>query len=700
MLRQILFLLIILGSCTGLSQAQRFATKKQKWRHLGPHTVPTPMGKIGSPSAHGLGLIQSLYISKTNPLYILAGSNSGGIYKTIDGGKNWKSLNNFGLVTGVLDIEVDPVNPNEIWIATGTVVNKEVFGHGLLHSTDGGESWQKTGLDFVPLQYKVVWQVARSQSEPNIFYACTSNEVYRSTDRAKNWVKIYEGRKGLDFRDLIVHPKNANYVVASGEEVFISKYAGETWTMASATLQYKKINSSRPPNRIAVNTLPGVDSGLIVLYSAGNKNYIETSKDWGSTWQLKSINRTFSRVDKANAEIAVPPGSPNTIFVGCVRTYKSTNDGARFKQITFPLKGHQSFVHDDIREMVLVDSNTVYVGCDGGVSNTTDGGKSWTDISGKGLSVTQIYGLGQPGKDKYPVIVGCQDLSSIIIYKDSVKSTGHIYGDGGRCIIDKKGNWYIMQNGWPRYSDDRGKTWKHLKIRFYPNSYDYPILLDPSDDSSFYMADHYLYHSDLSGNLVNISLDVTKTSNKIREMDINQSEPRSIVFAKDEPTWGQGNLLKNKLYRSTLSPDTFLWEDITPSLGLLAWKSVSGITSNNKNKNELWITLYGSAGKDGVFTVFRSGDRGTSWTDFSEGLSFYNTYAIEYIDNSRSGLFLACDNGVYFRNNRTKKWIRLRGKMPQIMVKSMAINYKKRRLRVGTYGNGVWEMKIPRRMLK
>jgi photosystem II stability/assembly factor-like uncharacterized protein len=693
-------LLLFLGTASNNASAQRYAKKTQKWYHLGPHTTPTPMGQKGAPSAHGMGLIQSLYVSKSNPLYILAGSNSGGIYKTTDGGKNWVSLNNFGLVTGVLDIEVDPVNPDEIWIATGTVVNKEVFGHGLLHSVNGGKTWSKTGMDFVPMQQQVVWQVARSKSNPDVFYVCTPNEVYKSTSRGKRWTKIYEGPKELDFRELIVHPGNENYVVVSGEKMFTTKDGGVNWITSSERLQYQKINSRRLPNRIAVNTLPDSDTGLIVLYSAGNKNYIETSTNWGDDWKLKSVNRTFSRVDKANAEVAVPPGASKTIYVACVRTYKSNDNGARFKQITFPINGHLSFVHDDIREMVLLDSNTIYVGSDGGVSKTSDGGKSWTNISGRGLSVTQIYGLGQAKKDKFPVIVGCQDLSSIVIHKNDVKSTGHIYGDGGNCLIDSEGKWYIMQNGRPQVSVDQGISWKPLRIQFYPNSYDYPFELDPLDESKHYLADHYLFLSGSSGKIKNLSATVPKTSYKIRELDVNKSDVNSIFFAKDEPTWGGGDLLKNKLYRSTYSNDSLQWEDITHTLGMLTWRSVSGITSNNQNKEEIWVSLYGSAREDGLFTVFHSTDRGQSWQDMSAGLSHYNTYCIEHIENSRSGLFLACDNGIYFRNERSKKWIRLKGKMPEIMVKSMAINYKKRRLRVGTYGNGVWEMKIPRRMLR
>jgi photosystem II stability/assembly factor-like uncharacterized protein len=697
---QLLILLVLFVGLSGMCQAQRYAHKKQKWKQLGPIELPTPMGTKGSPNAHGMGLIQSLYVSPSNHNYILAGSNSGGIYKTVDGGKIWKSLNNFGLVTGVLDIEVDPINQDEIWIATGTVVHKDVFGHGLLHSTDGGKSWSKTGLDFVPFQKKVVWQVARSLSNPNVFYASTRNEVYRSTNRGHTWRMMYDGPKTIDFRELIIHPKNENYVVVSGEEMLITKDGGMTWTLASEKLEYKKIRSRKPPNRIAVNLLPDRDSGLIVLYRAGSKNYIERSLDWGNSWQLTTVNRTFNRVDKANAEISVPKGAESTIFVGSVRAYKSTNGGARFNQITFPLQGNKAYLHDDIREMVLIDSNTIFVACDGGVSKTLDGGETWKDISGRGLTVTQFYGIAQSPTDKYPVIGGCQDISSIVFTKDSTFTTGHIFGDGGNCIIDGEGNWYIMQNGYPRMSPDSGKTWKRLRTQYSPNSYDFPFQLDPANEKYFYIADHYLYRSSRDGKISNLSKNVPKNSNKIRELDINKGDPQSIFFAKDEPTWGDGDLLKNKLYRTVYTSDTMYWEDITQNLGILAWRSVSGITSNKNNKHELWISMYGGAREDGLFTVFHSTNRGDTWEDYSNGLSFYNTYAIEHLENSRSSLFLACDNGIYFRNSKTDEWVKLRGKLPEIMVKSVAINYKKRRLRVGTYGCGIWEMKIPRRMMK
>lgn len=249
-------------------------------------------------------------------------------------------------------------------------------------------------------------------------------------------------------------------------------------------------------------------------------------------------------------------------------------------------------------------------------------------------------------------------------------------------------------------STDSGKSWQHLTVRFHPNSYDYPFELDPKDDNYFYMADHFLFRSSAKGDIVNLSEDVPKISTKIRELDINKGDPKSMIFAKDDPTWAEGEMLRHRLYRNDYKNDSMYWEDITGNLGLLAWHSVSGITSNNEDKNELWLCLYGSARADGLFRVFHSTDRGNTWSDFSEGLSFYNTYTIEHIENSRDGLFLACDNGLYFRNSKTDKWMKLRGDFPEIMVKSIAINYKKRRLRVGTYGCGLWEMKIPRRMLK
>jgi len=694
----LILLLTLLTShhCDG----QRYLRKKQKWKHLGPTEVPTPMGTKNQISAHGMGLVQSLFVSTQTPGYLIAGSNSGGVYKSLDDGKTWKSLNNFGLVTGVLDIEVDSVNENEIWIATGTVVNKEKFGHGVLHSIDGGQTWEKTGLDFAPQQQKVVWQIARSKSHPDVFYACTDKEVYRSKNRGKTWRMIFEGRKGLDFRELVIHPSLPDYVVVSGEELVVTKDGGDTWSNKTTLLQYSLKRSFRDPNRIAVGLLPDQDSGFVILYKAGSRNYIEQSLDWGESFQLVSTNRYFNRVDKANAEIAVAPGNESIMYVGCVRTYKSVDKALKFKQITFPNLDHKARVHDDIREMVLIDSNTVYVGCDGGVSRTTDGGVTWEDLSGEGLAISQFYGVATVQGERYPIMGGCQDLSSIIFTGKKTWSTGHLYGDGGNCIISPNGDWIVMKNGMPNISRDTGKTWSGIRLGFNPNSYDYPIQLDPSDPSYLFTADHYLFRHKIGAQAINISKDVPKNSNKIRALDVNDSYPDSIVFAKDEPTWGQGNMLKNKLYRSKWIGDSLVWEDITFNQGMLAWRSVEGISSHSEDPNTIWICLYGSPDEKGSFMVFKTTDRGETWTDASEGLPGYNTYEIVHIDGSQEALFLATDGGIYFRNHRSNKWVRMKGKMPEIMVKSIAINYKRRRLIVGTYGNGIWEMKIPRRMFK
>ena len=110
------------------------------WTNLGPNTT--------SGGYAGLGRINCVAFHPTNSNIMWVGSPGGGLWKTTDGGNNWTTNFDNAVVLGVSSIVVHPTTPNIMYIATGDGDGSDTYSVGILKSTDGGVTWQTTGLNW------------------------------------------------------------------------------------------------------------------------------------------------------------------------------------------------------------------------------------------------------------------------------------------------------------------------------------------------------------------------------------------------------------------------------------------------------------------------------------------------------------------------------------------------------------------------
>ena len=111
--------------------------------------------------------------------------------------------------------------------------------------------------------------------------------------------------------------------------------------------------------------------------------------------------------------IACDPNAENTIYVGGVNIWKSTNGGS-----TWSIVGHwygagsTPYVHADHHHAIFrPNTSQLYVGTDGGVYKTSNGGSSWSDLN-DGMNITQYYKISQSTSDSSLVLAGAQDNGS------------------------------------------------------------------------------------------------------------------------------------------------------------------------------------------------------------------------------------------------------------------------------------------------
>ena len=219
-----------------------------------------------------------------------------GIYHSTDGGKSWQHM---GLekTRHISTILLDPKNPNTIYVGALGHLWGTNPDRGVYKSTDGGKTWNK--ILFVNDKTGII-EMIMDPRDPNVIYAAAwerfrwpyrwasggpSSALYKTTDGGKNWTKLTEGipkgdigRIGLSLMaskpDVLV----ATFEHATEGGVYKSSNAGKSWT---------KLNSINPrPFYFSVPRIDPVDENRIYL-PAVNFHY---STDGGKTFGVLQAN--------------------------------------------------------------------------------------------------------------------------------------------------------------------------------------------------------------------------------------------------------------------------------------------------------------------------------------------------------------------------------------------------------------------------
>lgn len=284
---------------------------------------------LGLPESEHIGKIL-LHPSDPNTAWVAAlghlysTNKERGVYKTIDGGKNWKHTLFIDENTGTVEMDINPSNPNEIYAASWHRIRKAWDfteggkSSGIHKSTDGGETWQLiSGENSGFPQGDGIGRigVAVAQQDPNIVYAVVDNynlksdtfkieagptaaqifgcEVYKSINGGKNWNKTHEkpisiyNTFGYYFGKIFVSPVNANKIVITGVSANLSEDGGKTFTPMDkgnthADWHAVWINPKRDSHMVTGN-----DGGCNITYDDG-KNWFKANNP--SVGQYYAIN--------------------------------------------------------------------------------------------------------------------------------------------------------------------------------------------------------------------------------------------------------------------------------------------------------------------------------------------------------------------------------------------------------------------------
>ncbi|WP_234110653.1 MULTISPECIES: VPS10 domain-containing protein [Chryseobacterium] len=685
-----------------------------KARHIGPALMS--------------GRITDLEMHPTNNKIIYVGTAGGGVWKSSNGGASFTPVFDEDHIQSIGTVAIDPAKPDQnIWVGSGETWtrNSVSVGDGIYKSVDGGQTWKNMGLEKSDRISSIIINPKNSDEVwvgvlGSLWSDSDERGIYKTTDGGTTWQKIFGIDQKTGCSDLTIDPKNPNTMYASFWE-----FRRTAWSFSSGgekSALYKSIDGGKTWNkihhgfpvgklgRIAVAVAP---SSPNILYSVLETEKPETSglyrsDDGGNSW--KHLNSDFGLVVRPFyfSRIVVDPKNPDVVVKGGLYGSISRDGGKTFKNL--------GAMHGDIHDITFdnLDSERIYVGTDGGVYRSWDGGNTMDIV--KSLPVSQYYHVSLDQNEPYNIYGGLQDNGS---WYGPSKGDGGIesrdwhrvgFGDGFRVVKHPTKNiiYSEMQgaeNVW-RYNIDTKEivTVQPLPVKGDPKlrfNWNAPILTSLHQPDRFFVGSQFLHKSeDMGKTWVKISPDLT-TNNKVK-----QNQENSGGLSKDNS--GAENHCTIFTVAESPKNEKVIWvgtDDGNVQVTKDGGQSWSNVTANIPNlpKNTWVYHIEASSFAEGtayaVFDghttgdynpyVYKTKDFGKTWTSITtpDIKGFVRNLQEDF--QNEDLLFLGTEKGLFITVDGGKNWSHFTNNMPNVAVHYIDLHPKTNDLVMATHGRGI-----------
>ncbi|MBK8846532.1 MAG: choice-of-anchor J domain-containing protein [Bacteroidetes bacterium] len=641
------------------------------WTSLGPSSWLT------NSYNPGLGRVNIFYIDPNDSLSWWMGTPSGGLWHSIDAGNTWISNTDSLPTLGVSAVAIAKGNSNTIYIGTGDKDAGDTYGVGILKSTDGGITWNTTGLAWNLNQAQRVTKILIYPNDTNAIITSTNNGIYKSTDGGLTFNLVLAG----SFRDIEFMPGNDNVVYACGTEFFRSTDGGNTFNLVTSGLP-----SASDVNHLQIGVTPH-DSNYVYVIAGDDATSgyygLYRSINGGVNFSLRSSNPNILSyaLDGIGSggqswydlTIAVSPTNKNHVFAGGINLWNSLDGGTTWDIIShwyYPNNQIVPYVHAD-QHCLEFYKNKLIVGCDGGAFYSDDMGTTWNDRTA-GVVITQFYRLGASATNEHKIMAGAQDNGSN--FYDRGQWTHVLGADGMEEAIDPTDTntlYACGQGGWLNRSMDAGITMSTISPGGAGGgNWVTPYMLDPSDNNTIYAAYGELWKSNDKGDNWNQISNFNSQSN----LDFFSVAPSNsdVIYVTNN----------DSIFYTDDGGAT--WQQRTPpNAGFITYLCI-----DPTNASRVWATY--SSGGNGKHAV-HSPDAGITWTDITGNLPNVSANCIVYQAGSDDGLYVATDIGVFYKDTLLSNWQPYWQGMPIVNISELEIFYPTNKIRAATYGRGIWE---------
>ncbi|GMU63910.1 MAG: hypothetical protein AMXMBFR36_01840 [Acidobacteriota bacterium] len=680
------------------------------------------------------GRISEIAVDPTNPWRWVVAVSSGGVWTTDNAGTTWTPVFDGEGSFSIGTVTIDPNDPLTVWVGSGENNSQRsvAYGDGVYKSIDGGKSWKNVGLKSSehigrilvdPRDSDVVWVAAQGP----LWSAGGDRGLYKTTDGGASWTKVLAISDDTGVSDIAFHPNDPDTVYATSYQ-----RRRHVWTLVNGGPEssiHKTTDGGKSWRKIA-NGLPKVELGRIglavtpaapdwvyaVVEAAEGEGGFYRSTDRGESWAKQSSYVPGG--PQYYNEIVADPKEPRRVYSMDVFLMVTEDAGASFQEVgewNKHVDNHSLWIDPE-------RTNHLVVGCDGGVYESFDRGKSWSWKAN--LPTVQFYKVAVDDREPfYYVYGGTQDNFTLggpsrTIWQHGILNQDWsvtLSGDGFQAAVEP-GNPNVVyaqaQYGILVRLDLVTREETFLQPQAEPGepplrwNWDSPLMISPHSPTRLYFAAQRIYRSDDRGDSWRpVSPDLTRQIDR-NQLPVMGKVQRIDAVAKNASTSLYGNItalaespaVEGLLYAGTddglvqVSEDGgATWRKTEKFAGVPERSYVRDLVPSAHAADVVYAAMENHKMGDFRPFVVASADRGRTWKSITANLPERGSvYALAEDPVDRELLFAGTEFGLYASQDRGASWFELTGGLPTIQVRDLVIQEQKGDLVVGTFGRGIW----------
>jgi len=666
-----------------------------------------------------------------DPYTFYLAAAQGGLWKSTDGGHDWRPIFDKQLTQSLGALAVAPSDPNVIYVGGGeaNIRGNVQPGDGLFVSTDAGKTWTQGfasrgaigHIDVHPTDANIAFAAVLGSP----FKANPERGVYRTRDGGKSWQNVLKVDADTGASDVYVDRNNPRIVWAGtwqtrrtpwgmqsggpGGGLWRSTDMGDSWTRLKAG---KHGLPKGDWGKVGVAVSPANSERVWALIEAKDGGLFR-SDDGGENFTLINAHWVLRQRAWYYTTVEPDPVDADTVWFPQVSMLKSVDGGKT-------LQAMEGFAHGDHHDLWIDPSTPTRMigGQDGGVDLTVDGGKHWRSPD---LPLGQFYNIDVDNRTPYHVGGTLQDMGTVSGPVYSLNGGGSSLSDwqyvgGGeagdfRYDLAQEGVVYAGEYGGylSRYregsgqyrnisaapANPSGQPPKAMQQRFQWTA---PVELSPHDPATIYHGANVLYRSRDRGETWQIiSSDLTRNDKSKQEWaggpitgDNTGVEIYSTIFSISESALTKGELWvgSDDGLVHVSRDDGANWKNVSPR-ELPVDATVDKLIASRHQAGRAYLVAHRYRLGDDQPMVWVTNDHGASWRSLAAGLpKAMPLMSIAEDETDPQALYLGGERAIHASVNGGQTWSEIQLNLPHVAV--VDIEAKHGDLIVGTRGRAMW----------